>query len=746
MKLHNFYFLLITSFFVAILFSSYFIIFQPSYAWINPSQNPPLGGGVLQTDTSGLKIVTTTQITSGNFTVNTGNVGIGTTAPSAKLHVAGAITSQYTAYDVLKVGPLNTSPQYFYVNTKIQFYPAAYRAVSIMIRGYGYGRLDMNCVVSFYTYVGTGWIGPKFHCEPGKRVPSSIRLGTWDDAGVKRVTIEVANDGIYWSSYVFSVYMHNADPAELTGWTWAEGQFPVGTANIITLSQQGNLIVNSAGNVGIGTTNPGGKLHVNQNVRISPFTSGESGGYLSGTDARLYIIDGDIYDTTYGGITFGGMYNPAGTRYDATYVSIDFGQGQLRIRNNQQEKILIGAGDEWGQQNVIINPTGGNVGIGTTAPGAKLEVQGQVKIVDGTQGAGKVLTSDANGLASWQTPPAAGGVPSGYSILGDTPTPPPGYTYTGDYIQSWKHTWTTKVSMPTPRRGLAAVSPGNGKIYAIGGYGGGGYLSTNEEYDPATNTWTTKAPMPTARAYLAAASPGNGKIYAIGGLRFDVDYLYLSTNEEYDPATNTWTTKAPMPTARAYLAAASPGNGKIYAIGGHRFDVANLYLLTNEEYDPATNTWTTKAPMPTPRRGLAAVSPGNGKIYAIGGYRFDSYYGFHYFLSTNEEYDPASNTWTTKAPMPTARADLAAASSGDGKIYAIGGWNGSYYLSTNEEYDPATNTWTTKASMPTARADLAAASHGNGKIYAIGGWNGTNVFATNEEYFPNVIYYIHKKN
>ena len=44
-----------------------------------------------------------------------------------------------------------------------------------------------------------------------------------------------------------------------------------------------------------------------------------------------------------------------------------------------------------------------NVGIGTTTPNERLHVVGSLKIVDGTEGNGKVLTSDATGRADWQT-------------------------------------------------------------------------------------------------------------------------------------------------------------------------------------------------------------------------------------------------------------------------------------------------------------------------------------------------------
>src|SRR5438034_245393 len=134
----------------------------------------------------------------------------------------------------------------------------------------------------------------------------------------------------------------------------------------------------------------------------------------------------------------------------------------------------------------------------------------------------------------------------------------------------------------------------NGRLYVVGGRGTSGPVASVDEYDPATNTWTSRAALPTARDKLGLAAAANGKRYPVGGYN-GVDFL--ATVEEYDPATGTWTARASMPTPRQSLGLAAASNGKLYAVGGNNGGMNPFTLDMVEEYDPATNTWTTKAPM-----------------------------------------------------------------------------------------------------------------------------------------------------
>ena len=296
--------------------------------------------------------------------------------------------------------------------------------------------------------------------------------------------------------------------------------------------------------------------------------------------------------------------------------------------------------------------------------------------------------------------------------------------------------WTTKADMPTKRMALS-TSDVNGNIYAVGGRRGTNpieALAAVEAYKPSTNAWTKKASMPTPRYWLSTATVG-GILYAIGGTSapYPASFKPLSTVEAYDPVTDTWTSKAEMPTPR-YGLSISVVDGIIYAIGGTNSDFIGLSIV--ETYDPVSDTWTSKTDMPT-GRGWLSTSVAAGRIYVLGGFPDISFIP----LSKVEVYDPATDVWTQVADLPTPRA-VFSTSLVNGVIYAIGGSdkgriNAFLGCSTVEAYNPAINTWAKVADMPTVRARLSTTTL-NGKIYAIGGgkyWP-ADALATVEAYTP----------
>lgn len=126
-----------------------------------------------------------------------------------------------------------------------------------------------------------------------------------------------------------------------------------------------------------------------------------------------------------------------------------------------------------------------------------------------------------------------------------------------------------------------------------------------------------------------------------------------------------WTPKAPMPVGRWWPGVAAAPNGKVYAMGGVIFASVNVPWV--DEYDPISNTWATRSPMPWAHH-VWPVTAHNGKIYSVGG----TTNGFDWYNRV-DEYNPGNDTWTTKNPMPTARYCPGLAIANNGKIYAIGG-------------------------------------------------------------------------
>jgi len=258
------------------------------------------------------------------------------------------------------------------------------------------------------------------------------------------------------------------------------------------------------------------------------------------------------------------------------------------------------------------------------------------------------------------------------------------------------------------------------KIYVVGGFempGVGNVLNlaitaSLEEYDPSTDRWTAKAPMPVGLHHVGIGVAG-GRLYVIGGYRQSGLSVWhpVATVYAYDPDTDTWEERAPMPTARGALSV-TEHDGKLYAIGGYD-RTANSAAV--EVYDPVRNLWTSRAPLPTPRDHLATATL-FGKVYAIGG-RVNGDYRRN--LSVTEVYDPVTDQWKRAADLPTARSGITAAVVG-GRVYVFGGEGGAGTFRDNEAYDPARDAWQAMAPMPTARHGLGSAVV-QGRIYVLSG-------------------------
>jgi len=294
--------------------------------------------------------------------------------------------------------------------------------------------------------------------------------------------------------------------------------------------------------------------------------------------------------------------------------------------------------------------------------------------------------------------------------------------------------WTRLAPFPEPDEELYGVAAG-GKMYVLGGFGGGKARGGVFEYDPATDRWTKKKPMARPVHHQAMAEY-QGKIYVFGGFVFPSSgggWEPVDNAWEYDPAVDSWKALAPLPMKRGSAVAAEVG-GKLYVIGGATTVEGSKepaingngparVLMVNDVYDPATNTWQSRAPMALGRNHAFAGAV-NGKIYVIGGRTAHAFITVSTNTDIVEEYDPATNMWSgLKAKMPTARSGGGWGTYG-GRIYVAGGEVSTPEVAgafrAVEVYEPAANTWTKLPPMPMPRHGVAGAVLGN-RLHLVSG-------------------------
>ena len=317
---------------------------------------------------------------------------------------------------------------------------------------------------------------------------------------------------------------------------------------------------------------------------------------------------------------------------------------------------------------------------------------GRIFVGDFVFGAGQVTVLKPDNIGCWQsrqTLPGqvldAGGTAYDgklYVIGGKNGT---SHRSTVDVYTPSSNSWSTAPNLPGPAVENPAVTTANGKLYAFGGSTAAfaGAVTNAASFDGTS--WTDLAPMPVARGGATAQAIGN-KIYVMGGM--DPNGVSLDTVSVYDITTDSWSSAAAMGTRRDNPGSATFADGKIYVFGGRTRNAdgsspsGGATLNTVESYDPATNSWSAKASMPTGRRTMA-VGRINGRAQLMGGEIMSSGGAF----PQNEEYDPTTDTWRTLKPMMTPRHGAAAATINDVVYVAGGGPTGGFALSdTNEAF------------------------------------------------------------
>src|SRR2546427_6119889 len=125
---------------------------------------------------------------------------------------------------------------------------------------------------------------------------------------------------------------------------------------------------------------------------------------------------------------------------------------------------------------------------------------------------------------------------------------------------------------------------------------------------PSKGGWVGKGPAWLKRTEVAVAAV-RGKVYVVGGFQPGLPFIPPAV-EEYDPVTDTWHERAPLPSG-LHHAGIGVVNDRLYVIGGVEISLFFIFSPVASPYedDPVARRGMGRETIPTPPRGPAAAGP-----------------------------------------------------------------------------------------------------------------------------------------
>lgn len=220
-------------------------------------------------------------------------------------------------------------------------------------------------------------------------------------------------------------------------------------------------------------------------------------------------------------------------------------------------------------------------------------------------------------------------------------------------------------------------------------------------------------------------------VYAIGG-HDGVDHL--SATEVLDVENQCWRPCKPMHTERTYFGG-EVLYSRLYLYGGQNLEYKAL--CETECFDCLRGAWMPGPDLNVPRRSCASAQLG-GRIYALGG--FDG----TQILSHVEAFDPRMKSWMPLEHMTVPRSSASAAAF-NGQLWVLGGTSGSRLRSV-ERYDPRAGKWESGADLIEVRSTARACCCLD-RLYAYGGTDqNQRVHSSLEAYNPEAGSWIFRKS